>query len=112
PGNDLAQLRLFADYASNLPLYPKLHAYLRDSQVPLLAVWGATTRSSYPKALSRLPMMPPAPRSASSTAATSCSKAISKPPQAPSVASSKGHCHDRHLPHPPDAAHRRRRAAD
>jgi len=40
PGNDLVQLRLFADYASNPPLYPKLHAYLRDSQVPLLAVWG------------------------------------------------------------------------
>ncbi|MET9382126.1 alpha/beta hydrolase [Streptomyces sp. NPDC002928] len=40
PGNDLVQLRLFADYARNLPLYPKLHAYLRDSRVPLLAVWG------------------------------------------------------------------------
>jgi pimeloyl-ACP methyl ester carboxylesterase len=40
PGNDLAQLQLFADYASNLPLYPKLHAYLRDSNVPLLAIWG------------------------------------------------------------------------
>lgn len=40
PGNDLIQLRLFADYASNLPLYPKLHAYLRESRVPLLAVWG------------------------------------------------------------------------
>ncbi|MFE6134305.1 alpha/beta fold hydrolase [Streptomyces sp. NPDC056437] len=40
PGNDLVQLRLFADYAGNLPLYPKLHAYLRDSRVPLLAVWG------------------------------------------------------------------------
>lgn len=40
PGNDLVQLALFADYASNLPLYPKLHAYLRDSQVPVLAVWG------------------------------------------------------------------------
>lgn len=40
PGNDLVQLKLFADYAGNLPLYPKLHAYLRDSRVPLLAVWG------------------------------------------------------------------------
>ncbi|MCI3277971.1 alpha/beta fold hydrolase [Streptomyces cylindrosporus] len=40
PGNDLVQLQLFADYAGNLPLYPKLHAYLRDSRVPLLAVWG------------------------------------------------------------------------
>jgi pimeloyl-ACP methyl ester carboxylesterase len=40
PGNDLVQLRLFTDYASNLPLYPRLHGYLRDSGVPLLAVWG------------------------------------------------------------------------
>jgi pimeloyl-ACP methyl ester carboxylesterase len=34
------QLQLFADYANNLPLYPKLHAYLRESHVPVLAVWG------------------------------------------------------------------------
>jgi pimeloyl-ACP methyl ester carboxylesterase len=40
PGNDLVQLRLLADYATNITLYPRLHAYLRDSQVPLLAVWG------------------------------------------------------------------------
>jgi pimeloyl-ACP methyl ester carboxylesterase len=40
PGNDLVQLALFADYATNLPLYPKLHAWLRDSGVPVLAVWG------------------------------------------------------------------------
>jgi pimeloyl-ACP methyl ester carboxylesterase len=40
PGNDLVQLQLLADYASNLSLYPKLHVYLRQSQVPLLAVWG------------------------------------------------------------------------
>lgn len=36
----MVQLALFADYASNPPLYPKLHAYLRRSQVPVLAVWG------------------------------------------------------------------------
>ncbi len=40
PGNDRIQLKLFADYATNIPLYPYLHAYLRDSRVPLLAVWG------------------------------------------------------------------------
>ncbi|MFJ5212373.1 alpha/beta fold hydrolase [Streptomyces nigra] len=40
PGNDLVQLRLFADYANNLPMYPRLHAYLRESRVPLLAIWG------------------------------------------------------------------------
>ncbi|MCE3551779.1 alpha/beta fold hydrolase [Pseudonocardia sp. RS11V-5] len=39
PGNDLVQLALFADYASNLPLYPKLRAW-RDMGVPVLAVWG------------------------------------------------------------------------
>jgi len=40
PGNDLIQLQLFSDYATNPPLYPELHAYLRASEVPLLAVWG------------------------------------------------------------------------
>jgi pimeloyl-ACP methyl ester carboxylesterase len=40
PGNDLIQLKLFADYAGNLAVYPKLHAYLRDSGVPVMAVWG------------------------------------------------------------------------
>ena len=40
PGNDRIQLKLFRDYAKNLPLYPRLHEYLRASQVPLLAVWG------------------------------------------------------------------------
>ena len=40
PGNDAIQLDLFADYATNIPLYPKLHDYLRESRVPVLAVWG------------------------------------------------------------------------
>lgn len=40
PGNDLIQLTLFRDYASNPPLYPAVHEYFRTSQVPLLAVWG------------------------------------------------------------------------
>lgn len=40
PGNDLVQLQLFRDYTTNRPLYPKLQEYFRDSQVPLLAVWG------------------------------------------------------------------------
>jgi pimeloyl-ACP methyl ester carboxylesterase len=40
PGNDLIQLTLFADYITNLPIYPQLHEYLRTRQVPLLAVWG------------------------------------------------------------------------
>jgi pimeloyl-ACP methyl ester carboxylesterase len=40
PGNDRIQLSLFADYAGNIPLYHYLHGYLRDSRVPVLAVWG------------------------------------------------------------------------
>ncbi|MCV7197971.1 alpha/beta fold hydrolase [Mycobacterium angelicum] len=40
PGNDQVQLKLFRDYATNAPLYPRLHEYFRDSGVPLLAVWG------------------------------------------------------------------------
>jgi hypothetical protein len=44
PGNDRIQLKLFADYASNIPLYSYLHAYLRESRVPLLAVWGVGKR--------------------------------------------------------------------
>lgn len=40
PGNDLVQLKLFRDYATNVPLYPRLHEYFRATRVPLLAVWG------------------------------------------------------------------------
>ncbi len=40
PGNDQIQLALFRDYATNPPLYPQLHEYLRTSRVPVLAVWG------------------------------------------------------------------------
>jgi pimeloyl-ACP methyl ester carboxylesterase len=34
------QLELFADYITNVELYPRVHEYFRTSQVPLLAVWG------------------------------------------------------------------------
>ncbi|MEZ0360066.1 alpha/beta fold hydrolase [Mycobacterium sp. SA01] len=40
PGNDDIQLALFGDYATNPPLYPKVHDYFRQSGVPLLAAWG------------------------------------------------------------------------
>jgi pimeloyl-ACP methyl ester carboxylesterase len=40
PGNDEVQLTLLRDYATNSPLYPRLHEYFRTSRVPLLAVWG------------------------------------------------------------------------
>ena len=41
PGNDAVQLALFRDYATNPPMYPALHEYLRREQPPVLAVWGA-----------------------------------------------------------------------
>ena len=81
PGNDVVQLKLFADYASNLPLYPRLHDYLRDSRVPLLAVWGANDEIFGPAAPGRSPTTCPTPRSTCSTAATSCSKASWTPQQ-------------------------------
>ncbi len=34
------QLALFADYITNVELYPRVHEYFRSSHVPLLAVWG------------------------------------------------------------------------
>ncbi|GHF76730.1 pimeloyl-ACP methyl ester carboxylesterase [Amycolatopsis bartoniae] len=40
PGNDKIQLALFRDYATNPPLYPALHEYLRRNRPPVLAVWG------------------------------------------------------------------------
>jgi pimeloyl-ACP methyl ester carboxylesterase len=40
PGNNAVQLALFADYPTNVALYPDVHAYFRSSRVPLLAVWG------------------------------------------------------------------------
>lgn len=40
PGNDRAQLALFADYASNRALYPEVQEWLRASRVPVLAIWG------------------------------------------------------------------------
>ncbi|OCK77696.1 putative alpha/beta hydrolase protein [Lepidopterella palustris CBS 459.81] len=40
PGNKEIQLDLFADYGSNVTLYPAFQAYFRASRVPLLAVWG------------------------------------------------------------------------
>ncbi|GAA3222302.1 alpha/beta fold hydrolase [Nonomuraea helvata] len=40
PGNDAIQLALFRDYATNPPLYPALHEYLRSNQPPVLVVWG------------------------------------------------------------------------
>ena len=40
PGNDEAQVRLFANYATNPPLYAPFQAWLRESGVPVVVVWG------------------------------------------------------------------------
>lgn len=40
PGAEAIQLDLIADYVSNVALYPAFHAYFREHQPPLLAVWG------------------------------------------------------------------------
>lgn len=40
PGNLDIQLTLFKDYKDNATLYPKFHQYFRDTNVPILAVWG------------------------------------------------------------------------
>ena len=34
------QLDLFYDYRTNIPLYPKVHEWFRESQVPCLVVWA------------------------------------------------------------------------
>ncbi|HVU94386.1 MAG TPA: alpha/beta fold hydrolase [Puia sp.] len=39
-GNVDLQLDLFADYASNIALYPAFHQYFKEHQPPFLAVWG------------------------------------------------------------------------
>ena len=41
PGQQEWQTDLFRDYRTNLTKYPAFQQYFRDSQVPLLAVWGA-----------------------------------------------------------------------
>ena len=40
PGIDEIQLDLLGDYKSNVESYPDFHAYFRNHQPPLLAVWG------------------------------------------------------------------------
>ncbi|KAJ9152142.1 Hydrolase [Pleurostoma richardsiae] len=40
PGRAEAQLDLFYDYRTNVALYPDFQKFLRESGVPVLAVWG------------------------------------------------------------------------
>ena len=39
-GQTEIQIGLFKDYATNVALYPAFQKYLRDSKVPVLAIWG------------------------------------------------------------------------
>ncbi|KAJ6546799.1 alpha/beta hydrolase fold protein [Mycena capillaripes] len=48
PGNIEIQLDLFKDYENNVKLYPQFQEYFRNSQVPLLAVWGKHDQSFTP----------------------------------------------------------------
>ncbi|KAK6599009.1 hypothetical protein H4I96_08213 [Botrytis cinerea] len=40
PGNTDIQLDLFYDYRTNIDLYPEFQKFFRDTNVPILAVWG------------------------------------------------------------------------
>ncbi|KAM3069718.1 hypothetical protein ACMFMG_010428 [Clarireedia jacksonii] len=40
PGQEALQLDLFADYKTNVELYPQFQKFFRESNVPVLAVWG------------------------------------------------------------------------
>lgn len=40
PGNLAIQLDLLYDYRTNLELYPKVQAWFRERQIPLMAAWG------------------------------------------------------------------------
>ncbi|TEY47968.1 hypothetical protein BOTCAL_0300g00020 [Botryotinia calthae] len=40
PGNTDIQLDLFYDYRTNIDLYPEFQKFFRDTDVPILAVWG------------------------------------------------------------------------
>ncbi|KAI9281669.1 alpha/beta hydrolase fold family protein 5 [Umbelopsis sp. AD052] len=40
PGNKEIQLDIFYDYRTNLGLYPQFQAYIKDNNIPVLAVWG------------------------------------------------------------------------
>ncbi|MFD8498666.1 alpha/beta fold hydrolase [Amycolatopsis sp. NPDC059657] len=40
PGRAAAQADLLWDYRNNPPAYPEIHRWLRESQPPVLAVWG------------------------------------------------------------------------
>src|SRR5882757_456915 len=71
PGADEVQLDLLGNYHTNVELYPSFQEYFRTHTPPLLAAWGATTRSSYRRAPRPSHATTPTPRSSSSTPVTS-----------------------------------------
>ncbi|MCU1480265.1 MAG: dhmA2 [Subtercola sp.] len=48
PGNTEVALMLFADYHTNVELYPRVQQYFRDSQVAALIVWGKNDKVFVP----------------------------------------------------------------
>lgn len=48
PGGTEIMLDVFYDYRTNVDLYPKFQAWLRETQVPLLAIWGKNDPSFIP----------------------------------------------------------------
>lgn len=48
PADQDRQLALFYDYRTNVAKYPAFQAYFRESQVPLLAIWGKNDPSFVP----------------------------------------------------------------
>lgn len=88
PGNDEIQLKLFRDYPTNVDLYPQVHQYFRDSQVPLLAVWGANDEIFGPDGARAFAQDLPAPRSTCLNPGTSPWRATSRPSPSTSAASS------------------------
>lgn len=40
PGNKDIQLDIFYDYRTNVDLYPQFQAYIKDNNIPVLALWG------------------------------------------------------------------------
>ena len=72
PGNDKVQLKLLRDYATNAPLYPRLHAYFRTTRVPLLAVRGRGDEYSAQPVRKPSPRTYPMLKSIFSTAGICC----------------------------------------
>ena len=72
PGNDEVQLALLRDYATNSPLYPRLHEYSAPAGCRCWRCGAAATRYSGPPVRKPSPRIYPTPTSIFSTADISC----------------------------------------